>query len=56
MLTFYYQSIFFGLDMKSFLVQKNNNFEDKRKQIIWYNLSNVNIRNVNKPNFGRCQY
>ena len=46
MLTFYCQSVSFDLETKSFLVQKTNNFEDK-KQIVWYNLSNINIRNVN---------
>ena len=56
MLTFYSQSISFGLEIKSFLIQKNNNFEDKIKQIVWYNLSNINIRNVHKPNFDKCQY
>ena len=56
MLTFYCQSISFGLEMKSFLVPKNNNFEDKREQIVWYNLSNINIRNVHKPNVDKCQY
>ena len=56
MLAFYCQSISFGLDMKSFLVQKKNNFEHKRKQIIWYNLSNINIINAHKPNFSKCQY
>ena len=56
MLTFYCQSISFGLDMKSFLVPKKNNFEDKRKQIVRYNLSYINIINVHKPNFDKCQY
>ena len=23
---------------------------------MWYNLSNINIRNVHKPNFDKCQY
>ena len=55
MLTCHCQSISFVLEMKSFLVQKKN-FEDKRKQIVWYNLSNKNIRNVHKPNFDKCQY
>ena len=34
MLTFYCQSISFVLEMKYFLVQKKNNLEDKRKQIL----------------------
>ena len=55
-LTFYCQNISFGLGIKSFLEQKKNNFEDKRKQIVWYKLSNINIRNVHKPNFDKCQY
>ena len=56
MLTFYCQSISFGLEMKSFLVQKNNNFEDERKKIVWYNLSNINIRNVHKPNYRKITF
>ena len=37
MLTFYCQSISFGLEMKSFLIQKKYNFEENkflRKQIL----------------------
>ena len=52
MLFFYYQSISFGLEMKSFVVQRKYNFEDKRKKIVWYNL----IGNVHEPNFYKCQY
>ena len=51
MLTFDCQSISFVLEMKSFLVQKKNNFEDARKQIVWYDLSNINISDTEeKPN------
>ena len=50
--SFYCQSISFSLEMKSFVVQKIYNFEDKRKQLLWYNL----IRNVHKPSFDKCQY
>ena len=53
MLTFYCQSISFVLEMKSFLVQKKNKFGGKRKQIVWYYLSNINIRNVHKSNFDK---
>ena len=56
MLTIYCQSISFGLKMKSFVVQSKYNFEDKRKHILWYKLSNVTIRNAQKPNFVKCQY
>ena len=34
MLSFYCQSISFGLQMKSFVVQREYNFEYKRKQIV----------------------
>ena len=37
-LSFYCQSISFGLEMKSFIVRKKFNFEHKRKKIVWYNL------------------
>ena len=37
MLSFYWQSISFGLEMKFFVVQRKCNFENKRKQIVWYN-------------------
>ena len=33
-LFFYYQSISSGLEMKSFVVQRKYNFEDKRKKIV----------------------
>ena len=32
------QSISFGLEMKQGIVQRNYNFEHKRKQIVRYNL------------------
>ena len=49
---FYCQSISFGLEMKSFVVQRKYNFKDKRNKIVWYNL----IQNVHKPNFDKCEY
>ena len=52
MLYFYCQRISFGLEMKSFVVQRKHNFEDKREKKLWYNL----IRNVYKPSFDKCQY
>ena len=51
MLSFYCQSISFGLEMKSFIVQRKYNFQDKRKKIVCYNL----IRNVHKPNIDKCE-
>ena len=38
MLSCYFQSISFGLQMKSFDLQRKYNSEDKIKQIVWYNL------------------
>ena len=34
MLSFYCQSISFGLEMKSFIVKRKYNFKGKRKQIV----------------------
>ena len=51
-LSFYCQSMAFGLEIKFFVLQRKHNFEDKRKKIVWCNL----IRNVHKPNFDKSQY
>ena len=50
MLSFYCQIIFSCLEMKSFVVKKIYNFEDKRKKLVCNNL----IRNVKKPIFEKC--
>ena len=52
-LSFYCQSLSFGLEIKSFVVWRKYNFDVKRKQILWYN---VPIRNIHKPNFDKSQY
>ena len=51
-LSYFCQSISFGLEMKYFVVQRKYNFEDERKKIVCYNL----IINVHKPNFDKCEY
>ena len=52
MLSFYCQNISFGLEIKSFVVQRKYNFKDKRKKMVWYNL----IRDLHKLNFNKCEY
>ena len=52
MMSFYCQSISFGLEMKSFVVQRKCSFEDKREKFVWYNLK----RNVHKPNFDALDF
>ena len=51
-LSFHCHGISFGLEMKSCIVRRKCNLEDKRKKIVWCNL----MRNVHEPNFDKFEY